>query len=145
MIFAFDVIHGYRTVFPIPLGEAASWDPRAASESAAIAAAEAKAAGLHWTFAPMVDIARDARWGRSRKAPAKIRISARPWPRARVRGFQGTTTAGPRRSSPAPSTGSRTAPPKGARLQHGRMSERTLRNVYFRRSRRPSTPASARK
>ena len=64
LIFAFDVIHGYRTVFPIPLGETASWDPEAVEQAAAIAAAEAKAAGLHWTFAPMVDVARDARWGR---------------------------------------------------------------------------------
>ena len=64
LIFAFDVIHGYRTVFPIPLGEAASWDPAAAERSASIAAAETRAAGVHWTFAPMVDIARDARWGR---------------------------------------------------------------------------------
>src|SRR6185503_16517002 len=61
LIFGFDVIHGYRTVFPIPLGEAASWDPAAVERSAAIAAAEARAAGVHWTFAPMVDIARDAR------------------------------------------------------------------------------------
>ena len=64
LIFGFDVIHGYRTIFPLPLGEAASWDPAAAERAAAVAAAEARAAGVHWTFAPMVDIARDARWGR---------------------------------------------------------------------------------
>ncbi|HEV2829893.1 MAG TPA: glycoside hydrolase family 3 N-terminal domain-containing protein, partial [Pyrinomonadaceae bacterium] len=64
LIFGFDVIHGYRTIFPIPLGEAATWDPAAVQRSAAIAAAESRAAGVHWTFAPMVDIARDARWGR---------------------------------------------------------------------------------
>src|SRR6185295_5453802 len=64
LIFGFDVIHGYRTIFPIPLGEAATWDPAAVERSAGIAAAEARAAGVHWTFAPMVDIARDPRWGR---------------------------------------------------------------------------------
>src|SRR5437763_5138498 len=64
LIFGHDVIHGYRTIFPIPLGEAASWDPEAVQAAAHVAAAEAAAAGLHWTFAPMVDIARDPRWGR---------------------------------------------------------------------------------
>jgi len=61
LIFALDVIHGYRTIFPIPLGEAASWDLEAIELSARVAATEAAAAGVHWTFAPMVDIARDAR------------------------------------------------------------------------------------
>src|SRR5262245_21857896 len=64
VLFAFDVIHGYRTVFPVPLGEAASFDPAAAERAASVAAAEASAAGVKWTFAPMVDIARDPRWGR---------------------------------------------------------------------------------
>src|SRR5881227_3225489 len=59
LIFGQDVIHGYRTIFPIPLGEAASWDPEAVQAAAHVAATEAAAAGLHWTFAPMVDIARD--------------------------------------------------------------------------------------
>src|SRR5207253_8800901 len=61
MLFGFDVIHGYRTIFPVPLGEASSWDTAAAERSASIAAAEARAAGVAWTFAPMLDIARDAR------------------------------------------------------------------------------------
>src|ERR1051326_8078995 len=64
LIFGFDVIHGYRTIFPVPLGEAASFDPASAERAAYVAAAEARAAGVQWTFAPMVDIARDARWGR---------------------------------------------------------------------------------
>ncbi|MEK7766179.1 MAG: glycoside hydrolase family 3 N-terminal domain-containing protein, partial [bacterium] len=59
-----DVIHGYKTIFPIPLGEAASWDLERIERAAAVAAKEASAAGTHWTFAPMVDIARDPRWGR---------------------------------------------------------------------------------
>src|SRR6185312_14156072 len=64
LIFGHDVIHGYRTIFPIPLAEAASWDPEAVEAAAHVAATEAAAAGLHRTFAPMVDIARDPRWGR---------------------------------------------------------------------------------
>ena len=64
LIFAYDVIHGYRTIFPIPLAEACSWDPDLAEQTAAVAAKEATAAGIRWTFAPMVDIARDSRWGR---------------------------------------------------------------------------------
>ncbi|MGH7693721.1 MAG: glycoside hydrolase family 3 N-terminal domain-containing protein, partial [Gemmatimonadaceae bacterium] len=64
LLFALDVIHGYRTTFPVPLGEAASWNPAAAERSARVAASEAAANGLHWTFAPMVDIGRDPRWGR---------------------------------------------------------------------------------
>jgi len=64
LLFGLDVIHGYKTIFPLPLGEAASWDLEAIEKSARIAAIEASAAGQHWTFAPMVDIARDPRWGR---------------------------------------------------------------------------------
>ena len=64
LLFGFDVIHGYKTLSPIPLAEAASWDLGAIQQSAAIAADEASAVGLNWTFAPMVDISRDARWGR---------------------------------------------------------------------------------
>ena len=64
LLVGYDVIHGYRTIFPIPLAIASSWDPQMAELSAGVAAKEARAAGIHWTFAPMVDIARDARWGR---------------------------------------------------------------------------------
>ena len=64
LIFGFDVIHGHKTLSPIPLAEAASWDLKAIEKSARIAAIEASAVGINWTFAPMVDISRDARWGR---------------------------------------------------------------------------------
>src|SRR5439155_1540138 len=64
LLLGLDVIHGYRTIFPIPLAEAATWDPAAAESTARAAAREAAAAGVNWTFAPMVDIARDPRWGR---------------------------------------------------------------------------------
>lgn len=89
LIFGFDVIHGYRTIFPIPLGEAASWDPAVAERSAHVAAAEARAAGLHWTFAPMVDVARDARWGRVAEGAGEDPYLGAALARARVRGFQG--------------------------------------------------------
>ena len=89
LIFGYDVIHGYKTIFPIPLGEAASWDLAAVGQSARVAATEAAAAGLHWTFAPMVDIARDARWGRSWKGPGEDLFLGAQMAAARVRGFQG--------------------------------------------------------
>src|SRR5512133_4404267 len=64
VLFALDVIHGYRTIFPVPLAMASSWDPSVAEQAQTIAAKETRAGGLHWTFGPMLDIARDARWGR---------------------------------------------------------------------------------
>ncbi|HRF41207.1 MAG TPA: glycoside hydrolase family 3 N-terminal domain-containing protein, partial [Saprospiraceae bacterium] len=64
LLIGYDVIHGYKTMFPIPLGETASWDLNLMEQTARIAATEAAAGGVHWTFAPMVDISRDARWGR---------------------------------------------------------------------------------
>ncbi len=95
MLFGFDVIHGYRTIFPIPLGEAASWDPTAVEGAAAIAAAEARAAGVHWTFAPMVDIARDPRWGRVAEGSGEDPYLGSVMARARVRGFQGRDFSAP--------------------------------------------------
>src|SRR5437588_1554207 len=89
LLFGFDVIHGYRTIFPVPLGEASSWDPAAAERAAAIAADEARAAGVHWTFAPMLDIARDARWGRIIEGAGEDPFLGAAFARARVRGFQG--------------------------------------------------------
>ncbi len=95
LIFGLDVIHGYRTMFPIPLAEAASWDPEAVELSARIAATEASAAGIHWTFAPMVDIARDARWGRIMEGSGEDPYLGAQMAAARVRGFQGTSLAAP--------------------------------------------------
>jgi beta-glucosidase len=93
MIFGLDVIHGYRTAFPIPLGEAASWDPEAIERSARVAATEAAAAGIHWTFAPMVDIARDSRWGRIMEGAGEDPYLGAQVAAARVRGFQGKDLA----------------------------------------------------
>ena len=89
LIFGYDVIHGYRTIFPIPLAEASSWDPASVERGASIAAAEARAVGLHWTFAPMVDIARDPRWGRIMEGSGEDPFLGSAMARARTLGFQG--------------------------------------------------------
>jgi beta-glucosidase len=89
LLFGQDIIHGYRTTFPIPLAEAASWDLEAIERSARIAAIEASAAGVHWTFAPMVDIARDPRWGRVMEGAGEDPYLGSLIARARVKGFQG--------------------------------------------------------
>jgi len=89
MVFGYDVIHGYETMFPIPLGEAASWEPDLAEKTSSIAAKEASAAGIHWTFAPMVDISRDARWGRIMEGAGEDPYLGSQFAAARVKGFQG--------------------------------------------------------
>ena len=89
LIFGFDVIHGYKTLAPIPLAEAASWDMEAIKNSARIAADEAAAVGLNWTFAPMVDISRDARWGRVMEGAGEDTYLGSKIAKARVQGFQG--------------------------------------------------------
>jgi beta-glucosidase len=89
LLFGQDIIHGYRTTFPIPLAEAASWDIESIEQSARIAAIEASAAGVHWTFAPMVDIARDPRWGRVMEGAGEDPYLGSLIAAARVKGFQG--------------------------------------------------------
>jgi len=89
MIFGYDVIHGYRTMFPMPLAEAATWEPELARQTSRVAAIEAAAAGLHWTFAPMVDIARDARWGRIVEGSGEDPYLGALFAVERVKGFQG--------------------------------------------------------
>lgn len=89
LLFGLDVIHGYKTTFPLPLAEAASWDLSAIELSARIAATEASAAGIHWTFAPMVDIARDPRWGRVMEGAGEDTYLGSKIAYARVKGFQG--------------------------------------------------------
>lgn len=89
LLFGYDVIHGYKTIFPIPLGESASWDLEAIEKSARVAAVEAAASGLHWTFAPMVDIARDPRWGRIAEGAGEDTYLGSAIAKARVQGFQG--------------------------------------------------------
>ncbi len=95
LLFGYDVIHGYKTIFPIPLGEAASWDLEAMKRSARIAAIEASASGVHWTFAPMVDIARDPRWGRIAEGAGESVYLGEMIAEARVQGFQGNDLSAP--------------------------------------------------
>ena len=90
LIFGHDVIHGYKTIFPIPLAESSSWDLELMEKSARVAATEASADGLHWTFAPMVDISRDARWGRVMEGAGEDPFLGSLVAVARIRGFQGT-------------------------------------------------------
>ena len=89
LIFGLDVVHGQKTLSPIPLGEAASWDMEAIQKSAAVAADEAAAEGIHWTFAPMVDISHDARWGRVMEGAGEDPYLGAKIAAARVKGFQG--------------------------------------------------------
>lgn len=89
LIFGYDVIHGYKTIFPIPLGESASWDLDIIKQSASIAAKEAAASGIHWTFAPMIDVSRDARWGRIMEGAGEDVYLNTVIGVARIQGFQG--------------------------------------------------------
>lgn len=90
LIFGYDVIHGYKTMFPVPLGESASWDLEAIENGARIAAVETAASGVHWTFAPMVDVSRDARWGRIMEGGGEDPYLNSVIGVARIKGFQGT-------------------------------------------------------
>jgi beta-glucosidase len=90
LLIGYDVIHGYKTMFPIPLGETASWDLNLMEQTARIAATEAAAGGVHWTFAPMVDISRDARWGRIMEGAGEDTYLGSLVAAARVKGFQGS-------------------------------------------------------
>jgi beta-glucosidase len=132
LIFGFDVIHGYRTIFPIPLGEAASFDPSTAERSAYVAATEARAAGVHWTFAPMVDVARDARWGRIAEGAGEDTYLGSRMARARVRGFQGSDySAQDRVVACAKHFVAYGAAESGRDYNTTDMSEQRLREVYL--------------
>ncbi|MEC8683021.1 MAG: beta-glucosidase BglX [Bacteroidota bacterium] len=93
LLFGYDVIHGYKTMFPVPLGESASWDLDAMELSASIAAKETAAAGVHWTFAPMIDVSRDARWGRIMEGAGEDPYLNAVIGVARIKGFQGSDLA----------------------------------------------------
>ncbi len=95
LIFGFDVIHGWRTIFPVPLAIASSWNPELAEKVQSTAALEAHASGINWTFAPMVDIARDARWGRIVEGAGEDPFLGAAMARAQVRGFQGPILGSP--------------------------------------------------
>lgn len=132
LLFGYDVIHGYRTIFPIPLGTAASWDLARIEKAEHIAATEAAAAGVHWTFAPMVDIARDPRWGRISEGSGEDTFLGSAIAAARVRGFQGTDLAATDTilacAKHFVAYGAATA---GRDYSAAELSERTLREVYL--------------
>jgi len=132
VLFGFDVIHGYRTVFPVPLAEASSWDPAAAEKSASVAALEARAAGVHWTFAPMLDIARDPRWGRIVEGAGEDPFLGAAMARARVRGFQGRDYSAPDKVLACAKHWVGYGATEGGRDYNTTdIPEGTLRNVYF--------------
>src|SRR5207237_1221049 len=125
-------IHGYRTIFPIPLGEASSWDPAGVERASGIAAAEASAAGVRWTFAPMVDIARDPRWGRIAEGAGEDPYLGAAMARARVRGFQGADYSNPNRVVACAKHWVGYGAAEGGRdYNTTELSEITLRQVYF--------------
>ncbi len=95
VVFGLDVIHGFRTEFPIPLGLASSWDPGLVEQAARVAAREASATGIRWTFSPMVDIARDARWGRIAEGAGEDPYLGSAMAAAYVRGYQGDSLDAP--------------------------------------------------
>ena len=132
LLFGFDAIHGYRTIFPIPLGEAASWDPQLAERSAAVAAQEANNAGVRWTFAPMVDIARDPRWGRISEGAGEDPYLGAAFAAARVRGFQGADYSATNKILACAKHWVAYGAAEGGRDYNTTdLSENTLRNVYF--------------
>jgi beta-glucosidase len=132
LLIANDVIHGYRTIFPIPLAEAASWDPQLVERAARVAAREAAAAGTHWTFAPMVDVARDPRWGRVAEGSGEDPFLGSALAVARVRGFQGRDL-GARDTvlACAKHFAAYGAPEAGRDYNTVDVSRRTLREVYL--------------
>lgn len=132
LIFGADIIHGFRTVFPVPLAEASSWEPALAERTSRAAAEEASADGFRWTFAPMVDIARDARWGRGVEGAGEDVYLSRQFAAARVRGFQGPdlSRADAMLATPKHFAGYGAAE-GGLDYNTVDLSERTLREVYL--------------
>lgn len=132
LIFAADVIHGHRTIFPIPVGEVASFEPELAQRTARAAAFEAAGAGIDWTFAPMVDIARDQRWGRAMEGAGEDVLLGRLFAAARVRGFQGANLAADdAMMACAKHFAAYGAAEAGLDYSTADVSERTLREVYL--------------
>jgi len=132
VLFGLDVIHGYRTIFPVPLAMAASWDPAVHERAAAVAAREARAAGIHWTFAPMVDIARDARWGRIVEGAGEDPYLGAAMAAAQVRGFQGPYLGSPERLLACAKHFAAYGAAEGGRdYDPVYVSEGQLRNVHF--------------
>jgi beta-glucosidase len=132
LLVAYDVIHGYRTIFPIPLGQAAAWDPKLTEEAARIAAREAASEWIRWTYAPMVDIARDPRWGRIAEGSGEDPYLDSTLGAAMVRGFQGKDLSDPEHIAACVKHYAAYGAAEGGRDYNTvDMSERTLRDVYL--------------
>lgn len=132
LLFGYDIIHGFKTIFPIPLGEASSWDLEAIKNSARVAAVEGAASGVNWTFAPMVDIARDPRWGRICEGAGEDTYLGSRIATARVSGFQGEDLSLPNSLlACVKHYAAYGAPLAGRDYSAVDMSERMLREVYL--------------
>ncbi|MDD3566876.1 MAG: glycoside hydrolase family 3 N-terminal domain-containing protein [Bacteroidales bacterium] len=132
LLFGYDVIHGHRTIFPIPLGETASWDMDYIEKSARIAAIEATSEGLHWTFAPMIDVTRDPRWGRIAEGSGEDPFLTSMVARAKVRGYQGKDFYDVHTMLACAKHFAAYGAPQGGRDYHTvDMSEIELRNTYL--------------
>lgn len=130
VLFGFDVIHGLRTVFPVPIAMAASWDPSVAEAGQRVAAREARAVGIHWTFAPMVDIARDPRWGRIIEGAGEDPCLGGAIAAAQVRGFQGD--GGPESVIAGPKHFAGYGAARGGRdYEDADISDAELHNIYL--------------
>src|SRR5262245_39412698 len=132
LLFAMDVVHGYRTIFPVPLGMASSWSPETVEQATVVAAVEATAAGLHWTFAPMVDIARDPRWGRIVEGAGEDPYLGARMAVAQVTGYQGADLSrADTMIATAKHFGAYGAALGGRDYDSAEISERTLNEVYL--------------
>jgi beta-glucosidase len=131
-LFGFDVIHGLRTILPVPIAMAASWDPETIERGQSVAAREARAVGIHWTFAPMVDIARDPRWGRIIEGAGEDPFLGAAVAAAQVRGFQGAAIGMPERVIAGPKHFAGYGAALGGRdYDEVNLSDSELWNVYF--------------
>jgi len=132
LLIGFDVIHGFRTIFPIPLAMAASWDPSLVEKAQAVAAKEASAAGVKWAFAPMVDIARDPRWGRIAEGAGEDPFLGAAMANAQVKGFQGAYIGSPEHIVACVKHFAAYGAADGGRdYDSSYVSDDQLRNVYF--------------
>jgi beta-glucosidase len=132
LLFGFDVIHGLRTILPVPIAMAASWDPQTIERGQSVAAREARAVGIHWTFAPMVDIARDPRWGRIVEGAGEDPYLGAAVAVAQVRGFQGGELGSPESVIAGPKHFAGYGGALGGRdYDEVNLSDSELWNVYF--------------
>jgi beta-glucosidase len=132
LLFGYDVIHGHRTIFPMPIGETATWDMEMIEQSARYAAQEATAEGLHWTFSPMIDVTRDPRWGRIAESSGEDPLLASLVGRAKIRGYQGEDLSQPNTMLATAKHFAAYGFPQAGRDYHTvDISELTLRNIVL--------------